>query len=75
MNKVWLAFGYLLAANMQAGFLVFLAVGSGGFFDENYPLDFSWKLLLVPLSLLFAVYTYYKIILMVMALDKRKRGK
>ena len=75
MKKFVFAFAYLLAANLQAGLLVLGASLFSRFLDEKYAMGFSWRVALVPVSIIMALYFYYQVIRAIIRLDKNKKGQ
>ena len=70
MKSFVFAFAYLLAANLQVGFFVVSASFCSRFLDERYNLGFSWKLVLLPTSIILSVYFYFHAIRAIVRLDK-----
>ena len=75
MNQMTRALGVVLAINTQVAGLIVLAFFLEGYLNETYPLDFSWRRILMPIALLGIVHGYYIMLRYLFRMEKeRKKG-
>ena len=59
MNPTTRAFGVVLAINTQVAGLIVVAFALEDYLNNAFPLDFSWRKILMPIALLGIVHGYY----------------
>ena len=78
MNNLSKAFGYLIAGQFQAATLIIAAWFVGEWLNSNYPQDFSWYLVTVPVGVLGVAHTFYILIRYILRAEsgsKKGHGK
>lgn len=68
------ALGVVLAINTQVAGMIALAFILEGYLNENFPLDFSWRKILMPTALLGIVHGYYIMLRYLFRMEKERKN-
>ncbi|MFK7823804.1 MAG: hypothetical protein AB8G05_06600 [Oligoflexales bacterium] len=74
MNPMTRALGVVLAINTQVAGMIALAFILEGYLNENFPLDFSWRKILMPTALLGIVHGYYIMLRYLFRMEKERKN-
>ena len=75
MPNLGRAFSYLIAAQVQAVSLIFLAYWAGDWLNKNHPIGFNWYVVTFTIGVLGVAQTFYVVIRAAMIQGKQQPEK
>ena len=72
MNSLWSSFGYLLGLCVEMVLYMVAAIWIGRYFNNNYPISWSWINVTLPVSLLLCVFSIYRFFVMLIKKEDKK---